>query len=595
MQKIVALNPLLVAMAFAVTTTGVWGETALPSSAATEIIVHIDRQFARDQSVEGMEQHITALLQSATAFYAKEDYASAIIIHDDIDRRFGKEKNEKIRAWVLTALGEKVLALIRQKEWKQEEALWESIRQDFGKDTRLLVRARLAEVFFRRAFFSHQGWDWQTAIATANDAAARFGKDKNPAVRQWVAAALYVKGGAINWQKKTSNWYEEEAKVYRDIDARFGKDTDADTRYWVIRALLQLTDNNMMQAGDICREIDRRYGDDASPEIRALVIQALLTLISHAHSGNVDIDAVYADIERRFGNDPSPQVRVMLAQALIQKSKALYEPEAKIAIYDAIVQRFGADDAQEMRTIIFDTLFTYKLRALMGREAQEKNLLAVYDDILQRFGDDPTPDIQAQMVGVRADRNAVLIHLGNITTAAPLLAEIEGLANADEKAREIFADSLRRNALAMIEQDKILEAIAIYAALKTRLGGDRNSTIESSSFALKGQLSYAMGVKTAMLVSAAQSRAEKEFWKNIDQRFAANEFIDELIAEAMYYQGQLLISQPELAINSAKNLIRRFEASKYGVIKSLVKESKELIETLSSGKRPKPNSVLFGD
>ncbi|MDR1890314.1 MAG: tetratricopeptide repeat protein [Zoogloeaceae bacterium] len=65
--------------------------------------------------------------------------------------------------------------------------------------------------------------------------------------------------------------------------------------------------------------------------------------------------AAYDQLEERFGKEDSPAMRELVATALINKGAALMKqgkPEAAFAAYDQVEARFGQDESPGMREMV---------------------------------------------------------------------------------------------------------------------------------------------------------------------------------------------------------------------------------------------------
>ncbi|MDR2365021.1 MAG: hypothetical protein LBD68_04090 [Zoogloeaceae bacterium] len=549
------------------------------------------RQEAR---ADHPEEEIESLLKEATASFMEEDYAKSISLYDEIERRHGKDARARVRALVLSALGDKVLALWRIKDWdaNAEESLRNDILARFGNDKNPEVRAQLAESLARLTAFifntkSRHGWD--VAISTADEAEKRFGEDKDPVVRRWLAMALYFKGGAASWRKRGGGGYEEGAEIFRSVSERFGADEDTETRYWAARALTEranlMTSFSLDEVPEVYRELDRRFGgDNELPETRALVIQGLLDSIPFS---GVDRAAVYADIERRYGEDKNPEVRGMLVEALSQKSKGYHDPEKKIVVYDEILSRFGEDDDLAIREEVARALFQ-KDSALMEMEAPKETRLAVLEEISRRYKEDESKEIGEIVADARSRWNSLAIQAGKMT-ADDLLVGIDRIQ--DTEARERLAQSLRNNAQTFLEEGKILEAVALYKAMKERLG--TSALLESSTFALKIELGRSLGYYAASLLTESKEKREAAIWKDMDKRFGKKDpSVNVIVLDALLYEGLFLAlgayDRPRLAIGVFRKIIERADKNK-----DFLKDAEDAIQILSSPAWPENSEELL--
>jgi hypothetical protein len=540
------------------------------------------------------EAYLDCLMRSClpedVTFGKRDAYDKAIAAYDAIDRRHGQDAREAIRLRVLSALGNKARALLLLTEWEAEGALWEDIWRRFGQAQNPEMRAQLAQALSWRVSSLFR-YGSTTAIATADRMRAHFDKDETPAVRRALAAALYFKGAAII-RRSQSGWHKEAPAVFHEIDARFGQDKDPETRYWVVRALRETVNLDEMQTA-LYREIDRRFGgSDELPQTRALVIQGLL---DHLYYGGKweDTDDIHAEIERRFGKDEDPAIRVMLAKAILSRVWHSDDPEEQIAASDEILRRFG-DDADTM-------LREQVLRALAQKaeaQTQDEAILALYDEILRRYREDESEEIGELLAGTREKRGALRIRMGQVDSAEVVLTDIDQVADEDEESRERFAETLRTSALALLEQGKPAEAVAIYQAMKTRMGTG-NVMVEDQAFALKIDLVRTLGNASAILIAQGAKKEEAALWAELDARFGREDrYFKELVLEALCFEGAFLAGMrpddPKLALAAFRQVIERAGSGERDhYVESAIETAREAIDMLSSSDWPKNRQRLL--
>ncbi|MDR3157446.1 MAG: hypothetical protein LBU11_00215 [Zoogloeaceae bacterium] len=565
--------------------------------------------MAAPSDATALEEEMEALTREANAFIEQEanayldclmrsclpedvsprkSYDRAIAAYDEIERRHGQDAREAIRLRVLAALGNKARALLLLTEWEAEGALWEDIWRRFGQARNPEIRARLAQVLSWRVSLLFR-YGSSTAIATADRMLAHFGKDETPAVRRALAAALYYKGAAIV-RRSQSGWHKEAPTVFREVDARFGQDKDPETRYWVVRALRENVPADKHMRAMLYREIDRRFGGgEELPQTRALVIQGFLDHLSY---GGTWEDDIYAEIERRFGKDKDPAIRVMLAKAILRRVWHSDDPAEQIAASDEILRRFGDDTDTMLREQV--------LRALAQKaeaQTQDAAILAIYDEILRRYREDESEEIGELLAGTRKKRGALRIRLGQVDSAEVVLADIEKTAD-DKKSRERLAETLRTSALALLEQGKPAEAVAIYQAMKTRMDTG-NVMAEDQAFALKIALVRTLGNASAILIAQGAKKKEAALWAELDARFGKEDrYVKELVLEALCFEGAFLAGMrpddPGLALAAFRQVIERAGSGKRDYyVESAIEAAREAIDILSSPDWPKNRRELL--
>ena len=140
----------------------------------------------------------------------------------------------------------------------------------------------------------------------------------------------------------------------------------------------------------------------------------------------------------------------------------LDQPEAAVAVWDEVIERFGASDAPEVQLAV--AVVMANKGSLLGQLGEYEAALAVLDEVVAGFGDADTPEIQARVARALTDKGVSLEQLGRHEAALEVFGEVVARFG-DSDAPEIQAPiawALARKADAL---EQLGEAEAATAAL----------------------------------------------------------------------------------------------------------------------------------
>ena len=100
----------------------------------------------------------------------------------------------------------------------------------------------------------------------------------------------------------------------------------------------------------------------------------------------------------------------------------LDRPEAAIAVWDQVIERFGASDAPEVQPAVAVVLANKG--SLLGQLGEYEAALTVLDEVVAGFGDADTPEIQARVARALANKGVSLEQLGRHEAALAVFGEV---------------------------------------------------------------------------------------------------------------------------------------------------------------------------
>ena len=137
----------------------------------------------------------------------------------------------------------------------------------------------------------------------------------------------------------------------------------------------------------------------------------------------------------------------MVARALFDKGVArgeLGEPEAAIAAFDEVIERFGASEALEIQVLMVSGVVTTR-ELHEDSSASFEAAIAAFDEVIERFGASEAPEIQ--VVVARA-----LVHKG-VT---------RGQLGEPEAAIAAFDEVIERFGASQALEIQVLMAVALF-------------------------------------------------------------------------------------------------------------------------------------
>ncbi|MEA2372676.1 MAG: hypothetical protein QOH12_3070 [Solirubrobacteraceae bacterium] len=269
--------------------------------------------------------------------------------------------------------------------------------------------------------------------------------------------------------------------------------------------------------------------------------------------------AVYDELVEAWGADRALHVRVKLADALAFKGHLVFRGpdggERAIAVFDELVERFGGAGELELREKVASAL-AWKAMALqrIGRRAEADD---VYDELVAGFGDAVEPALSSQVAFALEHKASNLIRLNRndeaLETCDELLVRFGEAAPAD--LREVGARVLKTKAHLLGLSGRHDEAIVVSAALLARLDGEESPR-------LRVLLAEMLLSSAAELVADERWEEALEVFDGVVARFedAVDPALRERVALALSNSAVALVAlgRDDDAAATHKDMVERF-------------------------------------
>ena len=268
--------------------------------------------------------------------------------------------------------------------------------------------------------------------------------------------------------------------------------------------------------------------------------------------------AVYDEILQRFGDSKNLALQEQVAKGLFYKGITLGQlekPEAEIAAYDVLLQRFGDSQELALQEHVAKALVNkgVRLRELEKPEAE----IAAYDELLRRFGN--SQDLALQESVARALINKGMT-FGKMESPESEIDAYDALIQRFGDSQELvlqerFAKALVNKGVSLGKLGNSEAAIAAYDKLLQCFGN-------SKEIALQEQVANALVNKGVKLGQLGNSEAEIAAYDELLQLFGESQALSlqEPIAQALFNKGVTLgqLEKPEAEIAAYDELFQRF-------------------------------------
>jgi tetratricopeptide (TPR) repeat protein len=291
------------------------------------------------------------------------------------------------------------------------------------------------------------------------------------------AEALFNKGLAL----REHNQDEDVIATCEELTRRFGRDASPFVRQEALEYAGDLrkraADKLQKQTPPPSAGAETAPVEDDPSEDR---VQAAVTLYSQGYflRQNDQPDAaiaVYEALDQRFGKDDDPEVRTWVAGALFSKGwilKELRRYQDAIATYEALDRRFAKDDHQKIRSDVLEALvrkgeLLYELRRF-------KDADAVFEEIYQRFGKSDNPEVRYWAAEALIRKGHILSRNDQSDAAIAAYETVYQRFGTDDspEVRGMAAEVLFEKGGILYERGQYQEAIAAHEALARRLAKD---------------------------------------------------------------------------------------------------------------------------
>jgi tetratricopeptide (TPR) repeat protein len=491
------------------------------------------RRYGKDPSPEMREKVNGALLCKARDLGWYGHKKKAVATYEEILRR-----NEDDRKMTLVALAEKSQVLEELAMYGDHEdesgTLWKRARKAVSHAIEAIVK----KLWFLDFEWEMLGklFAARKAIAVNDEIIRRYGEDASPDVQNEVARAFFRKGDVLVRRYECLYLYDEDdlasaVTAYDEFCRRCGEDAESQKRGTLCKgALLKLLGraeearaafdeferrfDDRRQAAEayyeeghllsppfhlreegvaVLDEVVRRYGEDANPDIQKIVLdslvkkaKALMEMVDYEKKRErlEEAIAVYDEIARRYGEDANLEIRRVAARALLDKGEVFCDTfhlhydevdealDDALAVFGEVVRRYGGDTDAEIKGVVADALVQKCWD--MERLDRTEETIAACDEVARRFGGDSNVALRKKVIeAMRAKGNA----LGGDAEIA-IFAEIlrsHDESEEDEGYRRMVAEVFYEQGVALSEQGRFQEALAVFAEYEQRFADTFNS------------------------------------------------------------------------------------------------------------------------
>ncbi len=286
----------------------------------------------------------------------------------------------------------------------------------------------------------------------------------------------------------------------------------------------------------------------------------LFNIKGNALSGLKDYQAalrVYDALVARYGDDEADNVRERAAAAMLNKGVALAKNgdlEAALATYDALIERYGDDEADGVRERAARAMRRKGLALKEGGDLEAA--LTAYDALIALYGDDDAGNVREVAASAMLNNGLVLDESGDLEaalTAYDALIERYGDDEADDvRTRVAMAMHFKGHAF---ENRDLEAALTAYDALIERYGDDEADSVRT-------QVARAMRCKGLALKESGDLEAALTAYDALIARYGDDDAgnVREVAARAMFSKGLALDESGDLeaALTAYDALIARY-------------------------------------
>ncbi len=262
------------------------------------------------------------------------------------------------------------------------------------------------------------------------------------------------------------------------------------------------------------------------------------------------------------------------SRAMFNKGVALgqqSQPEAALAVYGELIQRFGNDTTEDIRERVAAAMLNKGIT--LGQQSQPEAALAVYGELIQRFGNDRTEEICERVAAAMLNKGFTLSQQNQPEAELATYDELIRRFGNDtaEGIRERVAKAMLCKGFTLGQQNQPEAELATYDELIRRFGNDMAEGVRE-------QVAKAILNKGVVHGNQNEPKAQLVVYDELIQRFSNDtaEGIRELVAKVMLNKSVTLgqQNQPEAEQASYDELIRRFGSDTAENIRQAVARAK---------------------
>ena len=316
-------------------------------------------------------------------------------------------------------------------------------------------------------------------------------------------------------------------------------------------------------------KISRIFSDETWPELEQ--ISKRPAAIHHAHAGGI-LDEITAALGKNAfervieiadgflsSERPGlPQVPDWLVASIVSAKAFAYEglnePEAELAIYDEVIERFGSGKAPELQ--IHVAIVLLRKGITLEQLGEDRAAIATFDEMAERLGNSSTTELQEWIVRGQVNKGGALERIDDSEAAITTYDQvIERFGN--NKTLQIEVEVARALVRKGIAQERLTEnkaGVATFDEVIKRFGN-------SSARELDEWVAKALVTKGVVLERLGESAAAIATYDEAVTRFGDSEApqIKAHIAKALVNMGfrQGLLGESRAAISTFDRAVER--------------------------------------
>ncbi|MXX91541.1 MAG: hypothetical protein F4213_17670 [Boseongicola sp. SB0677_bin_26] len=268
------------------------------------------------------------------------------------------------------------------------------------------------------------------------------------------------------------------------------------------------------------------------------------------------------EIADRFlsaGRSGLAQVPDLLVASIVSAKAFAYEglndPEAELAIYDEVIERFGSGDAPELRGHLAIVLLRKGIT--LEQMGEDRAAIVTFDEIAERLEGDSKTDLQEWIVKAQVNKGGALERLGDNEAAIAVYDQVvDRPGNSKTPQIEIeVARALVRKGIAQDGLGLSKAAVATFGEVTRRFGNGGATELDewvAMALVTKGLVLERLGESAA--ATAAYDEAVARFSDSESPRIKVH--VARALVKTGFWQGQL--GESRAAIGTFDRAVKRF-------------------------------------
>ncbi len=333
-----------------------------------------------------------------------------------------------------------------------------------------------------------------------------------------------------------------------------------------------IRDGMMLAVGE-SPKISRIFSNGMWPELEQLSRRS--AAIHHAHAegvldeitaalGKSAFERVIEIVDRFLSSERSslPQVPDWLVASIVSAKAFAYEglnePEAELAIYDEVIERFGSGEAPELQSHVAIVLLRKGIT--LEQLGEDRAAIATFDEMVERLGNSNVTEVQEWITKALVNKGGALERLGDGQEAIGIYDEVvERFGDNGALQVEVeVARALLRKGFTQKQLGENRAAIGTFDEMLERFG-------KSNTREVHERVAKALVTKGLLLEQLGESAAAIATYDEAIRRFgeSAEPEIEIQIARALVNKGfrQGLLGESKAAIDTFDRAVERFGRS----------------------------------